>query len=205
MSSAGEATPQSKRKLVEVSSSGRLESPNKQEGSEKQGASQNKEQSRPPAEKRRGKKWRQGDRFKSRCLELRAHIDREFQRCGLLSQEAVERDNTGNYFSDATWKRIHGDIVDRSYHERFAIPGLPSPDGRMDSGNEARSGEDMYMQLHVNGLCVIGLAPFHPVLQACAGWCGGVELQGGRRRFDSLNISNTEHACCYARWTRLCS
>jgi len=125
-------------------------------------AQKRRHDTKPP--RKRGRKWRQGDRFKQHCADIRAYINSRY------TKTAAEKSAAKQEFTNASWKAIHGDIVDRSYEERFVAPGTPSNvQNKQGSRQNGLAGEDMYLQLHVNGLCVVGLAPWHPVLRACAG------------------------------------
>ena len=72
-----------------------------------------------------------------------------------LRAEAAERDLKLIEvvpFANAGFSNLHGDFVKRYFREYFYVP------------ENSKIREDQYVNVHVNGLCVVGLAPFHPIV-----------------------------------------
>ena len=72
-----------------------------------------------------------------------------------LREEAAERDGKikkSVSFKNAAFSNLYGDFVTRYFREYFYVP------------EDSATNEDQYVNLHVNELCVVGLAPDHPIL-----------------------------------------
>lgn len=72
-----------------------------------------------------------------------------------IREEAKKRDSSSMRktipFSEAGFSNLYGDFVNRYFRELFYVP-------------EGTTSEDQYVNVHRNELCVVGLAPGHPIL-----------------------------------------
>lgn len=80
--------------------------------------------------------------------DMQEERDRLADRVQALERREKERD--GVPFYEANMSRLVGSVVDRHYTELFYI--------------RKNSTEDQYVNVHKNGLCLIGLAPGHPAI-----------------------------------------
>ena len=92
-----------------------------------------------------------------------------------LREEAAERDGkikkSEVSFEIAGFSNLYGDFVTRYFREYFYVP------------EDSKTNEDQYVNLHVNELCVVGIAPDHPILR------GNLKIKSVNFKYDLKGLS----------------